>query len=430
MANLIINGGVPLRGRIKPSGNKNAVLPMLCASLLTQEAVTLTNVPDITDVTKILSYFRSMGSEVQYDVESGDLTVRHPGVLAKAAAESLPLGIRSAVLLLAPVLYRVGHLRFDVEAKGCTLGIREIDPHITTLTTFGAVLSKADGIDLTMGERPDARSIWAEYASVTATETFAMIAAVASGRSVLTNAASEPHVQSLCRMLADMGAEVEGIGTSRLSITGTDRLGGTTQRVPDDHHEVATFLAFGGVTGGRVTVETDIVSEMPLILEQFGKLGLQFEQAPGEVTVVGWTREVTPPLTAQMTAKIEAAPWPYFPADLLPQAIGVAVGCTGDVLFWNKVYEGALGWSSELLKFGVRAHLSDPHRLIVFGNNRLKPAEVEAPYIIRVVVGLAIAAMQIKGESKILKADPLRRAHPNLIENLSRLGADISWEGN
>ncbi|PYE85873.1 UDP-N-acetylglucosamine 1-carboxyvinyltransferase [Pseudoroseicyclus aestuarii] len=429
MANLIVNGGVPLNGRIRPSGNKNAVLPMMCASLLTAEPVTFTNVPDITDVAKIGAYFREIGSEVEHDVEAGTLRLHHPKTLDPAGAEHLPLGIRSAVLLLAPVLHRMGRLRFDVDAKGCALGIREIDPHIDTLTTFGAALDKSGGIDLTLKTRPEARSIWAEYASVTATETFAMIAAVAEGTSVLTNAASEPHVQALCRMLSDMGAGVEGIGTSRLTIKGRDRLGGTTQRVPDDHHEVATFLAFGGVTGGQVTVETDIIAEMPLILEQFGKLGLQFETREGEVTVTGWTRQVTQPLTQQMTAKIEAAPWPYFPADLLPQAVGVAVGCEGDVMFWNKVYEGALAWSSELAKFGVRAHLSDPHRLILFGGNRLKPAEVEAPYIIRVVVGLAIAAMQIEGRSKILKADPLRRAHPNLIENLTRLGADIAWEG-
>ncbi len=428
MTDLIINGGVPLNGTIKPSGNKNAVLPMLCASLLTEEPVTLTNVPAITDVTKILDYFRSLGSTVDYSPENGTLTVQHPHEPAREAARNLPLGIRSAVLLLAPVLFRAGRLGFDVDAKGCALGIREIDPHINCLATFGASVSQDTGIDLTLPGRPEAQAIWAEYASVTATETFAMIAAIAKGRSVLTNAASEPHVQALCRMLADMGAKIEGEGTSRLTIEGSDQLGGTTQAVPDDHHEVATFLAFGGVTGGRITVKTDIVPEMPLILDQFGKLGLQFEQAPGEVTVTGWTREVTPPLTAQMTAKIEAAPWPYFPADLLPQAIGVAVGCKGDVLFWNKVYEGALGWSSELAKFGVRAHLSDPHRLLVFGGNRLRPAEVEAPYIIRVVVALAIAAMQIDGRSRILKADPLRRAHPNLIENLTALGADIRWE--
>jgi UDP-N-acetylglucosamine 1-carboxyvinyltransferase len=428
MANLVVNGGRPLSGTLRPNGNKNAVLPMLCASLLTDAPVRLENVPDITDVDKFLDYFRALGSRVDYDRTGQTLTVVHPEVLNATAVELLPLRIRSAIMLLAPILTRHGRLRFDVDAKGCALGIREIDPHIAILRSFGAEQAPVDTIDLSLSGRPAARAIWAEYASVTATETFLMIAAMAEGRSVLTNAASEPHVQALCRMLIQMGAQVEGVGTSRLTVTGAERLRGATQRVPDDHHEVATFLALGGVSGGRVTVETDILAEMPLILDQFGKLGLRFEQTPRSVTVTGWTRDVTPPLTAQMTPKIEAAPWPYFPADLLPQAIGVSVGCTGDVMFWNKVYEGAMGWSAELAKFGVRCHLSDPHRLIVFGGNRLKPAEVEAPYIIRVVVGLLIAAIQIPGQSRILNAGPVKRAHPNFAENLTKLGADIAWE--
>jgi UDP-N-acetylglucosamine 1-carboxyvinyltransferase len=427
MADLIVEGGRPLSGTLRPNGNKNAVLPMLCASLLTSERVRLTNVPDITDVAKFVEYFRALGSEVSHDVEGGTLEVAHPARIDETAVERLPLRIRSAIMLLAPVLVRHGRLRFDTDAQGCALGIREIDPHVDILRRFGAVLAPGGAIDLTLGHRAQAQAIWAEYASVTATETFLMMAASADGTSVLTNAASEPHVQAVSRMLADMGADVDGIGTSRLTVTGADRLGGAEARVPDDHHEVATFLALGGVSGGEVTVETDILAEMPLILDQFAKLGLQFDVRPGAVTVTGWTREVTQPLTAQMTPKIEAAPWPYFPADLLPQAIGVSVGCHGDVMFWNKVYEGAMGWSAELVKMGVRCHLSDPHRLIVFGGNRLAPAEVEAPYIIRVVVGLLIAAIQIEGASRILKADPVRRAHPRFTENLTRLGARIEW---
>lgn len=427
MANFIVNGGTPLNGTIRPSGNKNAVLPMICASLLTDEPVHLTNVPEITDVDKIADYFRSLGSDVAYDKSKGTLSLHHKGDIDAKAIEDLPLGIRSAILLLAPVLVRHGRLKFDTDAKGCALGIREIDPHIQFLMEFGCDRAPGDGIDLTLRGRPQGALIWAEYASVTATETFLMAAATAQGTSILTNAASEPHVQAVSRMLMDMGAQIDGAGTSRVTVQGVDRLSGTTQRVPDDHHEVATFLALGGVSGGQVTVETDIMSEMPLILEQFSKLGLRFDVQKDRVTVTEWTREVTMPLTQQMTTKIEAAPWPYFPADLLPQAIGVSVGCTGDVMFWNKVYEGALGWSGELAKFGVRCHLSDPHRLIVFGNSRLKPAEVEAPYIIRVVVGLLIAAIQVPGESMIRKADPIRRAHPNFVENLTALGADLRW---
>lgn len=143
--------------------------------------------------------------------------------------------------------------------------------------------------------------------------------------------------------------------------------------------------------------------------------------------MTGWTREVARPFTREMLPKIEAAPWPYFPADLLPQAIGVAVGCNSEIMFWNKIYEGALGWSSELAKFGARVNLSDPHRLIVFGGNSLRPAIVEAPYIIRVVLGLFLTAIQIKGQSIIRNADPIRRAHPHFVEKLTELGATVRW---
>uniref|UniRef100_UPI003BA9B87F UDP-N-acetylglucosamine 1-carboxyvinyltransferase n=1 Tax=Stappia sp. TaxID=1870903 RepID=UPI003BA9B87F len=427
MADLFVDGGNPIEGTVFPSGNKNAVLPMLCATLLTDEPVTLENVPDISDVTKILDYFERMGSTVSREDGGSTLTIRHDfDAFADGKAE-LPLGIRSAVLLLAPVVVRTGKLTFDTDAKGCALGLREIDPHLEILQQFGCSFVSTQPYDIRRDGALTGQQIWADYASVTATETFAMIAATANGTSVLMNAASEPHVQALCEMLRSMGANIEGGGTSRLTISGVDRLGGARVRVPDDHHEVATFLAIGGVTGGRVTVKTDITPHMTLILRQFAKLGLQFEVADDAITVTGWTREVARPFTREMLPKIEAAPWPYFPADLLPQAIGVAVGCNSEIMFWNKIYEGALGWSSELAKFGARVNLSDPHRLIVFGGNSLRPAIVEAPYIIRVVLGLFLTAIQIKGQSIIRNADPIRRAHPHFVEKLTELGATVRW---
>lgn len=427
MADLIVDGGQPIAGTVTPSGNKNAVLPMLCATLLTDEAVTLENVPEISDVDKILAYFERMGSSVTRADDGATLTIQHDFGAFRDARADLPLGIRSAVLLLAPVMVRTGALRFDTDAKGCALGLREIDPHLEILEQFGSRIVSNQPYDIRLETAITGQEIWADYASVTATETFAMMAATASGTSTLMNAASEPHVQALCEMLLAMGARIKGLGTSRLEITGVDRLSGTRARVPDDHHEVATFLAIGGVTGGRLTVNTDVTAHMTLILRQFAKLGLQFETTAHSITVTGWTREIARPYTREMLPKIEAAPWPYFPADLLPQAIGVAVGCNSEIMFWNKIYEGALGWSSELLKFGARVHLSDPHRLIVFGGNSLRPAEVEAPYIIRVVLGLFLAAIQADGQSTIRNADPIRRAHPRFVEKLTELGAQVRW---
>jgi len=428
MADLIVRGGRPISGTLIPSGNKNAVLPIICASLLSSGQTVLTNVPEISDVDKLLAYFRECGSQVDWQPDSHRLTITHDQAKVETADVELPVGIRSAVLLLAPVMMRKHLLCFDTEAKGCALGLREIDPHLQILEKFGCRIEESRPYRLSLDGRPQGHDIWADYASVTATETFIMMAVLADGVSTLTNAACEPHVQALCEFLMLMGAKIDGVGTSKLTVTGVESLGATEFTIPDDHHEIATFLAIGGVTGGKVSVTTNMAPHMPLIIRQFSKLGLDIATTADGLEVRGWSRKIEKPYTDEMLPKIEAAPWPYFPADLLPQAIGVAVGCEGgDVMFWNKVYEGALGWSAELSKFGAKVHLSDPHRLIVFGGNRLRPATVEAPYIIRVVLALFIAAIQIEGVSIIRNADPIRRAHPRFVENLTRMGADVQW---
>ena len=425
MANLIVHGGVPISGTVRPSGNKNAVLPMLCATLLSQEEVVITNVPEITDVEKIAQYFTSLGSQVLWDKQKETISITHPQ--ANGVQSTLPTGIRSSVLLIAPTLRRFGKLEFDTSSRGCTLGLREIDPHLHIVQDFGARLEGKHPYKITLDTK-QAAQVWADYASVTATETFIMMAVTAEGTSVLNNAASEPHVQEFCLFLNTLGAQIEGIGTSRLIITGVESLAGGSYRVPDDHHEVATFLAIGGVSGGEIRVETDAVPHMDLIVRQMEKLGLEIKREESALTVVGHRKRIQEPLTAEMLQKIEAAPWPYFPVDLLPQMIAVAAGAEGDVLFWNKIYEGAMSWASELSSFGVKTHLSDPHRLIIFGGNPLRPASVQAPYIIRVVVALFIVAIQVDGRSKIKDADPIARAHPHFIERLQSLGARVEWE--
>ncbi len=428
MANLIVSGGKKISGTIKPSGNKNAVLPMLCATLLTNKEVVITNVPEISDVEKLTAYFHAIGSDALWNKEDETLVVTHAEGKTNLNNADLPIGIRSAVLLLAPTMRRAKKLTFDTSSKGCTLGLREIDPHLNILQAFGCDLVEKRPYKLELNNDGDAADMWADYASVTATETFVMMAVTAQGTSTLTNAASEPHVQELCHFLNTMGAKIEGVGTSTLTVHGVSELSGTTYRVPDDHHEVATFLAIGGVTGGELRVETNITQHMTLIVRQLEKVGLQIKVESDALTVTGWTRTIKEPLTSEMLQKIEAAPWPYFPADLLPQLIGVSVGCTGNIMFWNKIYEGALAWSSELSNFGAKVQLSDPHRLVVFGGNPLRPATVQAPYIIRVVMALFITAIQIKGESTIKSADPLKRAHPHFVEKMIAMGADVRWE--
>ncbi|HEV2678519.1 MAG TPA: UDP-N-acetylglucosamine 1-carboxyvinyltransferase [Aliidongia sp.] len=429
MASLIVNGGRPLSGRIVPSANKNAVLPILCATLLTRETIRLNGVPDITDVNKILETFRELGSEVEADLANGLVVIRHRDTVFDARLHRLPEQMRSSIMLVPPLLTRFGVARIEDDVKGCTLGVREIDPHVEVLARFGAVVERTENSLVIRAHRPlQATNHWLDYASVTTTENFVLCAATAEGTSMLTNAASEPHVQEFCRFMTMLGARIEGIGTSQLTIRGVGSLGGGDFTFAEDFHEIATFLALGGITGGKIAVRNSHPEQFPLIDRTFAKFG---------ITVIhedGWSRAETDgslrvlrPFTQNMLTKVEAAPWPYLPVDLLPIFIALGVKAEGSVMFWNKVYDGALGWSVELSKFGAHTFLSDPHRLITFGGHPLIPAEVESPYIIRVSIALLMLAASIDGRSVIKNATPIRRAHPRFAENLRSLGADVEW---
>lgn len=429
MSNLIVHGGKPLRGRITPSANKNAVLPVLCATLLTDEPLRLHGVPDITDVRKILDIFRALGSKVHMDDASGTLSLHHQETVFDAARHRLPEEMRSSIMLVPPLLARFGVARLEDNVKGCTLGVREIDPHVDVFRRFGGEVERADG-SLLVRSAGQLTPIdhWLDYASVTTTENFVLCAAAAGGASTLTNAASEPHVQEFCRFMAMMGARIEGMGTSRLTVHGGNKLKGGDFTFDEDFHEITTFLALGAITGGDVVVRNSAPGNFPLIDRTFAKFGVQITHEDG------WSRatsagplKVQTPFTSNVLTKVEAAPWPYFPVDLLPIFIALGVRAQGNAMFWNKVYDGALGWTGELSKFGAHVFSSDPHRLITFGGNPLTPAVVESPYIIRVAIALLMVAASIDGRSEIRNAAPIRRAHPRFVENLRSLGVEVEW---
>ena len=429
MPDLIVNGGRPLSGTIVPSGNKNSVLPILCASLLTDEPVTLRNVPDITDVAKLVAFFGEQGSRLAWDRAAGTMTIDHSTFDASRLAGELPAGMRSSVLLFVPLLQRMKRLTLPANASGCSLGIRELDPHLEILAKLGAEVVTDGQLRLHLPGRFRGARHWPDYMSVTATENFVMAAALATGRSVIVNAASEPHVQDLCTVLVQMGARIEGIGTSQLTIEGVDRLRGGTFVIATDYHEVVTFLALGAITGGEVRVRHSLPHHFDLMTRAFGKLGVTVEHE-GDTALVraGQPLVVESPYTVNLLPKIEAAPWPYFPVDLLPCMIALAVRARGALQFWNKVYEGGFTWMPELSKFGAHVVVSDPHRIIVFGDRPLRPATVDAPYIIRAAVGLYMVAASIPGRSIVKNADTINRAHPRFVENLRTLGADVEWK--
>ena len=429
MADLIVNGGKPLTGTIIPSGNKNSALPILCATLLAGEPVRLLNVPAITDLEKLVEFFTVQGSRVTWDKAKGEMRLDHSTFDATRLRGELPAGMRSTVLLFAPLLGRMKKLAVPTGAEGCSLGIRELDPHFEILQALGAVITRNGALTLTLAGRYRGTRHWQDYMSVTATENFVMAAVLAEGVSTLMNAASEPHVQDLCTMLNAMGAKIEGMGTSMLRIEGVAQLRGGTFAINSDYHEIVTFLALGAITGGEVRVERSLPQHFDLITRSFGKLGVVIAHE-GTTAVVrrGQRLGVAPTYTPNLLPKIEAAPWPYFPVDLLPCMIALSVRAPGEIHFWNKVYEGGFTWLSELAKFGAHAVVCDPHRVIVFGDKPLRPAVVEAPYIIRAAVALYMVAASIPGRSIVRNAGIIQRAHPRFVENLRALGAEVEWQ--
>jgi UDP-N-acetylglucosamine 1-carboxyvinyltransferase len=429
MSDLIVHGGKPLSGTITPSGNKNSVLPIFCATLLTDEPVTLKNIPDITDLDKLVAFARHQGSQIEWDRAAGVMRLDHSGFKRKLVDDELPQDMRSTVLLYPALLHRLKKISVASNAKGCSLGVREIDPHLEVLRALGAAVATGDPLVIGLPRGFTGARHWLDYMSVTVTENFAMAAALARGHSTLINAASEPHVQDLCAALVAMGAKIEGLGTSRLEVTGVKKLHGATITIGTDYHEVVTFLALGAITGGEVRVKKSLPQHFDLITRAFQKLGVTVEH-DGTTALVRRSQKlaIEPAFTPNLLPKIEAAPWPYFSVDLLPLMIALSTRATGTLHFWNKVYENGFSWMPELAKFGAHIVVLDPHRIVVFGDKPLRPAVVDSPYVIRAAVALTMVAASIPGRSVVRNAEIIKRAHPRFVENLRSLGAELEWK--
>ncbi|PJB22476.1 UDP-N-acetylglucosamine 1-carboxyvinyltransferase [Candidatus Dojkabacteria bacterium CG_4_9_14_3_um_filter_150_Dojkabacteria_WS6_41_13] len=428
MSNITVHGGKKLSGEITPSGNKNSVLPILCASLLTDETVILHNVPDLLDVNKLVDQLAAIGSLIAWNKETTTIKINNEHINASLFADDFPVGMRGSILLFSPLLYRMKKLKMKNEIGGCSLGIREIDPHVDVLEALGAKVKRGKTLEFSIDGRFVGNDLWPDYMSVTTTENFINAAVLAKGKSKMVNSASEPHVQELCVFLTKLGAKIEGIGASTLVIEGVKQLHGTEYTIGSDHHEITTFLALGAMTGGEIKVHNALPQHFPLIVRSFKKLGVEIEYE-GTTAIVRENQSlvIEKPFTSNMLQKIEAAPWPYFPVDLMPLLVALAIKAKGEIMFWNKVYEGGLFWAPEIMKFGAKIALADPHRMIVFGGEKLEPAQVDAPNIIRAAIALTMLALAIDGTSTIRSADSIKRAHPNFAGKLQEIGADIVW---
>ena len=424
MSKYLVEGGYPISGTIKASGNKNAALPCIAAALLTDEPVILRNIPDIEDVHVMLSVFRVLGGQA---VSIGPNAWRLS--IGNIASSEIPLEyakkIRASILLAGPILARTGKVVLPPPG-GDVIGRRRLDTHFLALTELGARVEIKDAFTFTSSGLKGA-DIFLDEASVTATENAVMAAALAEGETILTNAASEPHVQDVCRMLCAMGASIEGIGSNILKIRGVKKLGGCDYSIGADFMEVGSFIGLAAVTGGELSIEGPKPSDVRPAKIAFGKLGIVWEHEGSTIHVgAKQTLEVNHDLGG-MIPKIDDAPWPGFPPDLTSIITVVATQVKGTVLIHEKMFESRMFFVDKLIGMGARIVLCDPHRAVVSGPSRLSGSELQSPDV-RAGMAMVIAAMCAEGKSTIGNVYQIERGYENIVARLSSLGGRIIAE--
>jgi UDP-N-acetylglucosamine 1-carboxyvinyltransferase len=420
----LVRGGQPLRGRIRPAGNKNAALPMLAATLLADGPVELENVPRIRDVEAMLALLAHLGAVIEW---IGASTVR----VDARPAEARPLDpelcarIRASILLAGPLLARFGRVRLPPPG-GDVIGRRRVDTHVLALRHLGATVEIGErfGYDFETKQLRGA-DIFLDEPSVTGTENALMAAATAPGRTILRNAASEPHVQDLAHALNAMGARIEGIGTNTYVIEGVPGLHGTRCTIGPDHIEVASFIGLAAVTNGDLAIEGVRGHDLRSILLGFERLGVS-PRLVGDVLYVDPNQERRIRADAgEHIPKLEDGPWPAFPADAMSIAIVTATQCSGTILVFEKMFESRLFFVDKLIGLGARIVLCDPHRAVVTGPCRLHGGTLESPDI-RAGMALLLATLAAEGESCINNVGQIDRGYERIDERLRELGADIT----
>ncbi|MBN1268259.1 MAG: UDP-N-acetylglucosamine 1-carboxyvinyltransferase [Kiritimatiellae bacterium] len=421
MASFVINGRKPLSGILTPAGNKNAALPMLAASLLTDEPVQLTNVPDIEDVRTMLALLDDLGVTVEQNGHTVTLCAR--GLRKHQLNRQLCRRARSSVLLAGPLAARHGRARL-YPPGGDVIGRRRLDTHFLALGALGIETRFSSAFTL-QRRRFRGASVLLDEASVTATENAMMAAALAPGRTTLSNAACEPHIQDLGRLLGKMGARIQGFGTNRIEIQGVRALHGARHAVRPDYIEIASFAAAAAATGGRLTVRDPSDRDALAVIEKaFFRLGVEWTWRRGQLVLPARQRLRVHRDLGGGIPKIEDGTWPAFPSDLMSVAIVLATQADGTVLFFEKLFESRMYFVDRLIEMGAQIVQCDPHRVVIAGPSRLHASHMTSPDI-RAGMALLIAALCAKGKSIIENAQMIDRGYERIDERLRSLGADI-----
>jgi UDP-N-acetylglucosamine 1-carboxyvinyltransferase len=424
MEKFIIEGGVPLSGTIIPAGNKNGALPILAATLLTDQRVVLRNVPRISDVEAMIGLLRSLGADVEW-TDTGEVTVDTSAVETTNVDYGIAEQLRASFLLAGPLLARFGQALMPPPG-GDVIGRRRLDPHLDAFRALGATVRHDRDIELqapALGLRPC--DFLMDEPSVMATENALMAAALTRGTTVIRNAASEPHVQDLARMLAAMGAPIDGIGSNVMTVHGTGELRGCTHSVAPDHIEIGSFMAMAGVTGGELVVKDTVPGDLRMIRLVFERLGLRSEQNGNDIIVPGGQKLRIQNDSGDHTPKVQDGPWPMFPADLTSIAVALATQSEGSVLIHEWMFESRLVFTDKLQQMGAAITICDPHRAIVVGPRKLRGERVDSPDI-RAGMAMLMAALSADGITEIGNIRQIDRGYERIDERLRELGARIS----
>jgi UDP-N-acetylglucosamine 1-carboxyvinyltransferase len=423
MEKFVIQGGAPLSGDLTAAGNKNAALPILAACLLTEEELLLHRVPRIRDTEAQIALLERLGVEVAW-VADNSLRLCAAGVGDVIVDEELSKRIRASFLLAGPLLARFGAAKMPPPG-GDFIGRRRLDAHLDAFLDLGARIDGDRWIEL---EAPPgglrACAIFMDEPSVMGTENALMAAALTPGPTTIGNAACEPHVQDLARLLTKMGATVDGIGSNVMTVHGRDRLGGAEHTISPDHIEVGSFMALAAATGGELRIREAEPADLLMIRRQFRRLGLDSTVEGDDVLVPAGQRLRIKADVGDAIPKIEDGPWPAFPADLTSIALALATQAEGEILIFEKMFENRLFFVDKLVAMGARITLCDPHRAIVSGPSRLHGERVESPDI-RAGMAMLIAALAADGVSEIGNIRQIDRGYEQIDERLRGLGARI-----
>lgn len=424
MEKFIVQGGFTLKGSITPSGNKNAVLPILAATLLTDEEVTLSNIPRIRDVEVMVNLLQSIGSNVKW---INDSTVKIktdlPACKEIHINKEYACEIRASILLAGPLLARRKSTHFPPPG-GDVIGRRRLDTHFYAFESLGARVTTDKRGFFVEAKKLDGATLFLDEPSVTATENAIMASVFASGSTLIKNAASEPHVQDLIGFLNHLGARIAGTESNVLEVKGTGQLTGCSWRIIGDHIEVGSFISLAAVTGSEIVIKDAVVNHLNMIHYYFSKLGVQIVKKGNDVIVPGKQRLIIKNDQFGEIPTIYDSPWPGFPTDLTSIAVVIATQAQGTVLIFEKMFNGRLFFVDRLESMGARIVLCDPHRVVVVGPSKLYGANLVSPDI-RAGMALLIASLCAEGESIIHNVGQIDRGYYKLEERLRSIGARI-----